>query len=265
MFRIRRSRKRKIWISMFFVSMGVGTFMAGKSWGDALTGQRYEKILATQTARLENAGRLVFITTREIKAGEAFGTENTKQCYLLSEQAEEGLVHEVTGMVACADLMPGIILQTALCTGAELSETERECVLEGILRTELFTDGSVVDVRIRYPNGENYCVLGKKVLQREEGTGESCKFILTETEQLLMSAAQYDAEVYTGTVLYAVSYVEERLQREADSRYLPPEQVLQQLQQLTENIESSENRAELRKALEERLSENQKQREELPF
>ncbi|MGN1084278.1 MAG: hypothetical protein ACI4QX_04705, partial [Lachnospiraceae bacterium] len=181
--------------------------------------------------------------------------------YLLSEQTPEGLAQEVFGMTACADLPAGSIVNTALCSRQEFSGTERECVFEDIMLSDCFPDYKTVDVRLRYPNGENYCVLKKKRLRREGENTERCSFSLTEAEQLLISAAQYDTEVYEGAELYVVAFVEERLQKEADSFYIPPGQVILQLQELgTKEVNVSDRWYELREALEKRLLQNREQR-----
>ncbi|MBQ9767636.1 MAG: hypothetical protein IJW37_06005 [Lachnospiraceae bacterium] len=261
MLRLRRSVKRNIGILLLSVTAGAGLLAAGEFLGKMRARQSYETRLAEQTLRIESAERLAYITTKEVKAGEVFTAENTERRYLLSEQAAEGLAIEVLGKVSCANLKVGTIIQNALCGEAEVSDTERECVFEDIEQAERYSDYAVIDVRIRYPNGENYCVLHKKVLRREEGE-ETCRLSLTEPEQLLISGARYDAERYNGTTLYAVAFLEERLQAEADSRYIPPAQVILQLQQSAEDVGVAEEWYGLRTALEERLRKNKELREE---
>jgi len=263
MLRLRRSVRRRIGVTILSMIVGGGLLVMGVVFGSRRTEQAYEEVLKEKTVRMNNANQLVYITTSEVRAGEIFSEKNTEQRYLLTEQAEEGIAKEVLGMVACADLMPGVILNTALCGVSDLFETERECVFEDIAQVEKFPDYAVVDVRIRYPNGENYCVLGRKVLRREEEDANGCRLYLTEAEQLLISAARYDAEVYDGTTLYAVAFLEERLQEEADSRYIPSEQVILQLQQSAEEIGITENWYSLRRALEERLQKNKEQKESI--
>ena len=264
MFRMRRSVKRKVGLVLLSVTAGAGLITAGGIIGNLRARGVYEAGLAEQTMRIEQAERLAYVTTKEVRAGEVFTAENTERRVLLSEQAVEGLATDVLGTVACADLQAGAILQTVLCGAAELSETERECVLEEIAQAECFPDYAVIDVRIRYPNGESYCVLHKKVLRREDGE-EVCRLSLTETEQLLLSGAKYDVERYSGTTLYAVAFLEERLQKEADSCYIPPASVILQIQKCAEETEASKDWYGLRTELEERLRINKEQREETMY
>ena len=86
-------------------------------------------------------------------------------------------------------------------------------------------------------------------------------FFLTEEEQLLMSAAQYDVDMYAGAELYLVGFMESRLQEVTESAYLPSVQVISQLCERNEEYRTEYGKwCSLRRALEERLSEHRKQR-----
>lgn len=260
MWRLRRSVRRKIGSVFLLVAIGGGMLVLGGFLAKHRTEKVYEILLAEKSNRINVAERLVFITTKEIRAGEMFTAENTEQKFLLSEQEPETLAQDVLGMVACADLQPGVILNTALCSRKEFSGAVRECVFDDIERVGNFGDYEVVDVRIRYPNGENYCVLRKKLMRKVDEDAEECSFWLTEEEQLMISAAQYDTEVYDGTTLYVVGFLEERLQQEAGSDYIPSQQVILEMQQSDLNNVMSPEWYELRRALEERLFKNREER-----
>lgn len=265
MWRLRRSVRRKIGSVFLWAAIGCGMFTIGSVLTKNRTEKAYGSLLAEKRNRISSAERFVCITTKEVKVGEAFTEENTEQKLLLSEQAPETLVQDVFGMVACADLQPGVILNTALCSRKEFSDTVRECVFDDIARVGNFGDYEVVDVRIRYPNGENYCVLRKKLMCKTEEDAEECSFWLTEAEQLMISAAQYDADVYDGTILYVVGFLEERLQQETGSDYIPSKQVILEMQRLDLNNTAPKEWYELRRALEERLINNREERAEKRF
>lgn len=254
MWRLRRSVKRKILFFILLAAGGAGIFLSGAIVSARRAARVYGALLAERDALIDGARRLAYVTVREVKAGESFTPENTERRYLLSEQAEEGLAEEVFGLAACADLPAGSIVSTALCGSQEFLGTERECVFGDILLPDCFEDYKMVDVRIRYPNGENYCVLKQKRLRRGQENPEECRFALTEAEQILLSAARYDTEVYKGAELYVVAFVEERLQKEADSFYVPPAQVILQLRESgTEEISIPAGWYGLRESLEQRL------------
>lgn len=229
MWRMRRSVRKKLFVCGLCIVGQLVLFLVGQTVVYRVAAGKYEAVLAEKEAKLAMAGRTVYITKREVKTGELLTEENTEKRYLLSEQNPQALPLEVFGMKACADLEEGVIINTSLCCMPEVITSERMCVFDYIRFAECFSAYDVVDVRLRYANGENYCVLKKKQLQKEDKES-LCAFYLTESEQLLMSSARYDVECYDGAELYLVAFREARLQEDAVSEYLPSVQVVAQLQ-----------------------------------
>ena len=259
MWRLRRSVKKRILLCVVCVTAQVLGLILCETAVRQMLVRTYETALEEKNRTLEAAGRTVYVTGEEVKAGECFTEQNVEKKFLLCEQAPELLVTDAVGMTACTDLPAGVILTTALCSEQSFEETERECVFRQIAFAESFSEGETVDVRIRYANGENYCVIAKKRLQKEGGE-ELCRFHLTEEEQLLISAACYDVEVYEGATLYLVGYREERLQEDTASRYIPSIQVLIQLGERNEAYRNCfAEWSEQRNSLESRLAEHREQ------
>ena len=260
MWKMRRSVRKRLLICAIFVMAQLVFFITGQTIVYRIISGKYEVLLTEKETMLAAAGRTVYITKCEVKAGEILTEENTERRYLLSEQNPAALATEVLGMKACADLSEGVIINTALCCEPEYAASGRECYFEHIRFAECFSGYDVVDVRLRYANGENYCVLKKKQLQKE-GDDNVCGFYLTESEQLLMSAAQYDIELYDGAELYMVGFMEARLQEDAVSEYVPSVQVVAQLQSWCEGYkENYQVWYKRRSELEQRLAEYYKQR-----
>lgn len=223
--------------------------------------KKYDKLLAEKQAKLEAAGRTVYITKKEVKAGEVFSESNVEKQYVLSEQDEGVLNVDVIGTVARVDLPMGIILNTSVCADVEYGLSERMCTYRGLCYVESFDVYDEVDVRIRYGNGENYCVLEKKRLLPTQQEDECC-LILSEAEQLLMSGAKYDVEVYDGAELYLVGVPNDWEEEDGLSKFIPPQQVLLQLRKLNENNGAEvfeKNCSKLRENLEMRLREYERQ------
>ncbi|MDD5901583.1 MAG: hypothetical protein PUC73_11905 [Lachnospiraceae bacterium] len=261
MHRLRKSVRKRILIAGTCIAVQVLVLFVCQMAVRQLTERKYKMMLEEKDAVLETAGRTVYLTRREIRAGESFTEENIERRYLLSEQNPEALAVEVIGATACADLPEGVIINTALVCTREVSSTERKCVFNNIGNAGCFAAYTVVDVRLRYANGENYCVLKKKRLQETTEKQDACCLFLTEEEQLLMSAAQYDVEMYEGAELYLVGFTQERLQEDAISTYLPSVQVISQLREWNEEYQKSfDTWCDRRRSLERRLSEHRKQR-----
>ncbi len=259
--RIRRRVKKRIVIVTLCVLAQIAFIFLCHTVVKQMTEKRYEALIGEKDTILQEAMRTVYITSREIKAGELLTNENVEMRCLLSEQNPESLAVDAIGMTACADLPEGVILNTSMCSENECAPSERKCVYYNIGFAECFTDYEVVDVRLRYANGENYCVLKKKRIRKLEEEEEACYFYLTEDEQLFMSAAQYDVEMYSGAELYVVGFMEERLQEDAISDYLPSVQIISQLREWKEEYRESYARlCDLRTALEKRLIEHRRLR-----
>jgi len=260
--RLRKSvRKRIRW---FFIVAAAQLFLLCLCHGivKQTTMKKYETLLAEKEQLITAAERVVYMTTEPVNAGEEFTEHNVEKRYVLSEQDADTLAVNAIGSVACVDLPAGIIINTAVCDTGEYDAAERKCTFQGIFFSECFEAYDLVDVRIRYGNGENYCVLREKRLLPSEQDGVCC-FSLNETEQLLMSGAEFDAEMYDGARLYLVGIQSEWENGEEVSMFLPAEQVLLQLRELDRNKEEFyEKGQELRNALEARLSEHRKKRKD---
>lgn len=83
--------------------------------------------------------------------------------------------------------------------------------------------GDLVDVRISFPNGEDYIVVSRKEIKNIDEKGIVLK--VNEEEILRMSSAKIDMNKYQGTRIYAVKYVSKN-QKPAISYYLLNEYVL---------------------------------------
>lgn len=263
MWRMRKSVKRKWTIGIVFCLLQCIGWLGCYTVVRYSTARKYSALLEEQATVVQQARRTVYITRTCVKAGEVFSVANTEQRTVLSEQNPEGLETNALGKVACGDLPEGSIISKAVCCEPDVLATERECVLRDVKNADCFPDGTVVELRIRYDNGENYCVIKKKRLEKREEKSDVCRFYLTEEEQLLLSGAQYDVQNYDEAELYMVGFKEERIQAESGCDYPPPAQIVMQLSELNETYEkSSEQLDRERRALEERLAEYRRKRKE---
>lgn len=263
MWRMRKSIKRR-WIIgiVFCLLQSVGLLGCYTAVRYSVIG-KYSALLEEKDAIVKQAQRTVYVTRTYVKAGEVFTDANTEQRTVLSEQNSEGLETNALGKVACGDLPEGSIVSKAVCCAPDVSPTDRECILRNVKNADCFSDGTVVELRIRYGNGENYCVLKKKRLEKKEEEGDVCRFYLTEEEQLLLSGAQYDIQIYDEAELYIVGFREERIQTESGCDYTPPVQIVMQLSELNDECEKASGQLNReRTALEERLAEYRRKRKE---
>lgn len=111
----------------------------------------------------------------------------------------------------------------------------------------------VLDIRVVFPNGEDYRVLKKKRMQDVDTTAGLLFMNLTTEEILLMDSALVDAYIKNAEI-YAVQYVEPEMQKEPILTYIPNTDVLKVIKADPDILELSRYQMaeEVRKALDAR-------------
>lgn len=104
--------------------------------------------------------------------------------------------------------------------------TERVVETRAVLLQTNLEDGDLVDVRIRYPNGEEYVVLAKRGCHELEKIEGRVTFFLTEEEILCLSSSIVDCIQFDAT-LYTVRYLRDKKEMSAVVNYIPREDVCQ--------------------------------------
>lgn len=112
---------------------------------------------------------------------------------------------EFVGKIAKADMKAGDILNHCILAKENgFDDTMRTYYIDYIEIPVGYAEQRCFDIRIRFPNGEDYLVAGnKKIIFRDEG---GFYVDLTRREALLLSSAKVDVSIYSGTVLYSAFY-----------------------------------------------------------
>ena len=91
------------------------------------------------------------------------------------------------------------------------------------------TDGDYVDIRLMLPNGQNYIVVSKKIVEIPVGAdghlADTIRLSLREDEILSMSSAIVETAGINGAKLYATKYKEAGIQDAAVPTYRPNDSV----------------------------------------
>lgn len=80
-------------------------------------------------------------------------------------------------------------------------------------------EGSYIDIRLTFPNGQDLIVVSKKEIKSI--VGDTIRLELSEGEILMMESAIVEAYIMTASKLYAIQYVEPGIQAEAVKTYTP--------------------------------------------
>ena len=201
------------------------------------------------TAQIRKGERTVYVATEKIPKGSSISDENVEKTIGYSEASQACFItEEAFGKTVSADVAEGMYLTESMIVspGADT----RNVYISDAEIPENVADGSRIDVRIRYPNAEDYTVLADKIINK--GTsGNGMVLALTEEEILILSSAVADKVSYSGVRLYVVGYPEYEQTDSATVNYPARQDILILL-----NKEQAEG--ENRRALEKRLLQNQR-------
>lgn len=216
--------------------------------------ERYETQIHTQESFLQSSTKQVYVALCEIHAGEQVKEDMVEVQSVLCEQ-DIGLLFskDDIGKVAIVNIVPGTYLLNCLVNQAEAVDGLREMCYQSIHLSDNTQNYDVVDIRIRYPNGEDYIVLTGKTIRLKDDMNGTCYLRLNEEEILMMSAAIYDTSLYRGAELYTSRYIEPEIQSRSVVTYTPAIRLIELIQTSPNTETSLKDETVKRKELEKRL------------
>ena len=124
------------------------------------------------------------------------------------------------GSFAITEIAPGQPITKNMVTALEIAKDTREYEIQVAHMMVDQKENDVIDVRIMFPNGEDYLLLAKKQIKNLSLEGSLFYTYLNEEEILRLSSATVDAYTTTGTRIYTTRYVESNIQDAAEPNYL---------------------------------------------
>lgn len=216
----------------------------------------YEAQLNHVKTTLADNTKTVYIATRDIEAGEKLQDDNVSQIEaLMSLDSQTFISAEDIGSIAAVDIAANHLITKSMLLHTEYDDSLRETQFDVIVLNSNLRDGDVVDVRIRFQNGEDYVVLAQKQLFHLSLPNAVCYMTLTEDELQLISSAIVDAGCYKA-VLYTVKYVASNVQAASEITYQPSEAVLEVMKNNPNAVKDATLKlsADARKEMEKRLN-----------
>ena len=214
----------KVAISCLVVCiLAVGAF----AWKTTKTLKRkcQEDTTALQ-AQISSMQRTGYVAATDIKMGDMITEDMLTYKSDIACGVDQSLLITAAdlGKVAVVDIPTGVPVYTS-SVSEELAAnyTERECNF--IYLNANLADGDYVDVRIMFPNGEDYIVASKKCLKTPVIANNSCYLWLTEDENDLLSAAIVDANLNKAKI-YVNRYVNPSVEDASIVTYNPNEDVI---------------------------------------
>lgn len=150
-------------------------------------------------------------------------------------------------VVAKVDLKANTVITADLITKSDATVTNDVRMQEYnmiTLPTQLKT-GDVIDIRIRFPNGQDFIVASKKTVTIPEIAGvpsvDTIQVNMSELETLSMSNAIVEAYMMNGSEIYASIYVEPGMQQIATSTYAPNAEVMRLIENNPNVVQEARN------------------------
>lgn len=188
--------------------------------------KEYKTGIDNLMSEIDNNRQVVYVVKDEvsIKKGDVLISEGETANIMRQEiysglEAEYYITEDDVGTLAIVDMEPGTPILKNMVTPIIVSHDTREIEISSV---HLMVDqkaNDYIDIRIVYPNGENYCVIPKRRIKKLVLDSNIFYADLNEEEILRLSGAIVDAYLITGTKLYTTRYVESNIQNEAIPDY----------------------------------------------
>ena len=160
----------------------------------------------------------LFVLTRDVTAGEELIADMIRVQRVQSSEnlsvVQSFTKEDLLGKRLKVSLTKGAVWSTdSVYEGAPVADDERRVELREIYLPQTLRENEFVDIRIAFPNGEDYLVAGRKRVYRmirdDEGEVLALQLRFSEEELLRYQAACVDTKTYEDTRLYAVQYTGE--------------------------------------------------------
>lgn len=205
----------------------------------------YKAECRRETAQYENEQLRertgIWVFKDSLIAGKRIRADNIIKVVMATDVAPKQVLDypdQIIGKVLKIDVSPRTPVSLAMLYEDEKIADDLRWVETAVIQLPLrLQERDVIDVRLRFPNGQDYVILSKKEIK-------SIQYpiiwaYLDEQERLLFSSACVDAYINGGQI-YALQYIEPRLQSKAVPNYLANEQVLK-LMSINPNIVKKAN------------------------
>lgn len=255
------SKKKKRFATLGIV-LGVGIVVAGGVGSVAYINMRNSEIIKGYEAQIEalenSVGEqkiLTYLPIKDLKYGSKLEKELFEKVEITSSiGADNYITEEDFGKYANTNLVQGLPVMKHMVAVDEIKDSTREEEFNMIYLPRNLRLGQYVDVRIRFPNGEDYIVLPKKKIQEIDKERNIIYCHLDAEEILRISSGIVDAYLVKGAMLYTVSYVDGN-QSPSKVTYTPNREVLDIIDRDPNIIEKASNELarRLRESLDKRI------------
>lgn len=172
--------------------------------------------------------RRVYMSNNKVIAGTIISEEDFYLTEIYSSVDQNQYISQGDmGKILIIDIEPKVPIIRAMISDEIIQKDLREEELNMLLLPSNLIKNQYVDVRIGFPNGEDYIVLSKKKIQQVQLPNNTVWLWVDEKEILMLSSAIVDAYLNKGSKLYTVTYVAPTTQEKAILNYPVNKDVLE--------------------------------------
>lgn len=215
----KRSRKKMFCLGMAVSAVPFAAAAAGLAAG--MHSYKEENRILKEQAR-EAVSVTGYVLAEDVSAGQKITSDMLKPVSVTSKDRTyvlDGGVKKLAGMHAKSDFVKGTVLNEQCVYGQKPYASDMRIKSFDFMEINpMIQKGNYIDIRITYPNGEDYIVVNhKEVLSLNQGQEaetnlqENPKVTLkvTEEEILRLASAYVDMLCYADSEIYAVAYLDE--------------------------------------------------------
>ena len=178
--------------------------------------------------------KTVYVLNRDVKSGEEITASMFKQIDSYENLVPANSVNAATianitsgkKVVARIDMYKNtVVTQNAVALEEEqLTDDVRTMEYNMLMLPINVTIGDYVDVRITFPNGQDFIVIAKKEIKNIQGN--TVTFEMSEAEILMLNSAVVESYIMKASNIYVAKYVEPGMQEKASNTYTPTSEVI---------------------------------------
>lgn len=218
--RISRGKKKKILVMIVSILVVVIGVTAAFIIGLRQVRAKYDLQRAILQQEIDSNKREVYLANGTIPAGTKITRDNIRRESIFSSQPQDYYMTDSDiDKIAAVDIADGQSIYASM-VGQELEFGVREVEYALLRLSTNLVQNDFVDVRIMYPNGENYIVLAKKDIKQLDLSTNDIFLWLNEKEIMLVSSAIVDTYLHNGAMLYTTKYIEDS-QEATTPTYIP--------------------------------------------
>ena len=144
-------------------------------------------------------------------------------------------------VVAKVDLYKNTILTASTVTTEENTVTKDVRTMEYNMLTLPInlTIGDYVDIRITFPDGQDFIVIAKKEIKNIQGN--TVTFDMSEADIVMLNSAIVESYIMKASDIYIAKYVEPGMQEKAANTYVPTAEVIRLIETDSNIVSTAKN------------------------